>query len=339
MTDWLDTDVSAIGDQVRRGFAWWFGELADLLAPLTRPNIHKHLSVLAEQVSESEFRVHREGADDFVQTASSKRRRATLVLPAGVILNYEIWRPVLAPRDLRRLIRLEMDRLTPFSEESVYFDAAVKPQIVEDGRQLVQLVVAPRSYVDRLFSDAAAVGLEATAIVAFVNDEPIDFLPAKRQVDAPSQLRLRYAGWAILAVLAALNVAVAVWKDVSATKAMEAQVALQAPVVSKIVSLRQRVFSLQNQAVAQANARKVGEPLRVINELARVLPSGIWTERLSWDGTTVELSGQQRAGLNVIEALQSSPMFKNVRNAETSAVEVGDYDVTADVAPPAGAGR
>ncbi|MBV9509538.1 MAG: PilN domain-containing protein [Caulobacteraceae bacterium] len=332
LTDWLNSDVGVLGERLRAGLAWWLDELKEVFAPLVGERTGRMPQVLAVRGPEGGYSIARAGRA--AEAADPDRPvRAALVVPGEAVLVNELWRPPVSRRDLRRLIELDLDRITPFEAQAVYMDVAVTPETDPAGLRLVRLTVAPRGYVDALAMEAAAQGVEAEDVVAIVGDQAVSFLGEMRKAGAVPQTR-RWAAWAVVACLIVLNLAAAIWKDVRATDALNAEAAAQQPVVAKIQAMRREMLAAEAGAAQQARLRATGEPLRVLNELSRAAPSNVWIQRLSWDGASVSLSGQQGAGPDVLAALRRSPLLYNVRSAEAgSAAEAGQFDIMADVRP------
>ncbi len=334
LAELLDTDVAGFGGRLKQGVIWWLDELGDLAKPLTGGGVAKIPLLLAERQADGQFLILREGRPDAVYTSEDRSLRVAIVLPAEAVLVHHLWRPPLAERDLQRLIALDLDRLTPFPADAVYSDVRVLGDVDANGHRRVRLAVAPRAQVDALLIHATAAGLEPTTAVSLQEEEVIDFRPAMRAAGVLGPQPRPYLIWSIIALLLALNIAVAIWRDSQATSALETAVASQEPLVSQIRALRQQTASLQAQAVHQAAARGAGEPLRVLDGLSRALPSAAWVQRLNWDGAVVRVTGQQTEGVDVIGALRHDPMFTEVRTAEGSgATSPTNFDLQATVIP------
>ena len=339
LAELLDTDVAGLGGRLKKGVIWWLDELGDLAKPLTGGGAAKVPPLLADRQADGRFLILRAGRPEAVYSSEDRTERVAIALPAEAVLIHHLWRPSLAEWDLQRLIALDLDRLTPFPADDVYADVRVLGDVDANGHRRVRLAVTPRAQVDALLIQATAAGLEPTTAVSLQEEEVIDFRPAMRAAGVLGPQPRRYLIWATIALLLALNIAVAIWRDSQATSALETAVESQGPLVSQIRALRQQTASLRAQAAHQAEARGAGEPLRVLDGLSRALPSTAWVQRLNWDGSVVRVTGQQTDGVDVIGALRHDPMFTDVKTAEGSgATSATSFDLQATVTP-ASAGR
>ena len=333
LADWLEADVGLLGSRLQQGFAWWVDELSALARPLAKPGGVSSLPLVAHWREPGAYQLWRSGREEHLHRRGDGRIRAAVALPVEMVLVRKLSRPDLPERDLRRLTVLDLDRLTPFPGDSIYYDIAVLPGVDAEGRRQVRLAVTPRTQADLFLADAQASGVEATAVVAADDGKIIDFLPVMRGRGTGTK-RGSFV-WGMVAMLLASNLAAAIWRDVQATDTLREAVATQEPVVARIEATRRQMRALQQQATEHAIARAKGEPLRVLDALSQALPKEAWAQRLSWDGASVRLVGQQQENVDVIGALRHNPLFTSVHSSDAAAPpSVAGFDVVADVATP-----
>jgi general secretion pathway protein L len=86
--------------------------------------------------------------DDFDQRAASaalrrRARRVVLQPDRASILEREVQLPLAVERDVAGVLRYDMDRLTPFTADQVYWSAITQRRDRSAGRLLLSLVLIP----------------------------------------------------------------------------------------------------------------------------------------------------------------------------------------------------
>ena len=76
------------------------------------------------------------------------RGRARVALGPDEALVRRVTMPAATEENLRQVLEFEMDRLTPFRADEVYFDYRVVSRDVAAGQLVIQLAVARREAVD-----------------------------------------------------------------------------------------------------------------------------------------------------------------------------------------------
>src|ERR1051326_2970196 len=113
--------------------------------------------------------------------AEKPRGSVRLLMPGGQALTREAELPILPASDLKRMVALDLDRLTPFRTDQVLFDTEVISRDEEHGRQQVLIGVVARNAAAKALEQARANDLEPAALgVASHAGErrSLNFLPA-----------------------------------------------------------------------------------------------------------------------------------------------------------------
>ena len=337
--DLLNTDLKVVGRQLRAAFVWWVRELASL-APASQGAARSRDGVRAEVLADGAFRLTRDGATlGIVGQPGETSRAVTLVLAPKDVLTRRLELPLLPPSDTRRMLALDLDRLTPFRSDQVFFDAEVLERREDIGRQTVLLGVAPREQLTAVVERAQRFGLTPRAVTLAADANApthLDLLGAMSAGGAASAMQRRLAyWWGAVAVLMIVNLASLVVRDSLDVQRMQGLVQSQRTTAGVALHLRQRVVdeALARAALAQRQGRS--EPLRVLDTVTRALPRGAWVQRLEYNGRSVHLIGYKPASFDVVGALKASPALINVRSvaADPPAGVTSDqpFDVTADV--------
>src|SRR5579875_400946 len=89
----------------------------------------------------------------------ARRGAVRLALPPQLILEQQVALPLAAERELDTVLRYEMDRLTPFPADSVFWSWALEGRDRQRGRLLLRLRLVPRAAVEGVLAGLASVGL------------------------------------------------------------------------------------------------------------------------------------------------------------------------------------
>jgi hypothetical protein len=348
----LNADMRSIGGLVRQGFAWWIDELAALLPANWRGLFSSRPKLLAEPLAAGGWRYWKDGrpiGDDGAHGAL--RAGVGLILPPGAVLTREVQFPRLPLADVRRMVTLDLDRLSPLRPELIFVDVEILDRDAGEGRQTVLVGVLPREVAARQLEAARGAGLSPKALGAAVprSSSPesaqrsphappasrFDFMPAVRRASgqAASGGALRY-WWGAVAALFLINVGFLIGRDVLSVSRLRDAVAAQRGAVDVALALRRRVED-ENALRQEVVTRGVrNEPLHMLSALTTAIPAGAWVQHLEWNGQTLRLVGFRSADVDMFAALRGSPAFTNPRAASVdTASRAGagqPFDITVD---------
>jgi general secretion pathway protein L len=346
LSELLNTDLTTVGRWLRAGLEWWMAELAGMLPAPMRRLVEARHSLTAEPSADGRYRLTRGGRLVMESGGSSRRPRAvTLRLPREAALIRLAPAPALPERDLRRMLALDIDRLTPFRPDQVFVDVALSDAAPGEASLRLAIVAAiPRQVAARALDQARAAGLDPRAL-GVVGGSPaeltLDFLPKMREAGVAPRPRQTHAViWGLIAVLVVANLGAAIARDMLDVKALREQIDAQQPRVSLVQALRRKVLSEDHRRADILARRESGEPLRMLSAVTQAIPGGAWVDRLAWNGQSVRLSGYRQDQVDVAAALRSAPLLTNVRNSGSDVLSrqaAGQpFDLTADLKKPGG---
>jgi general secretion pathway protein L len=161
-------------------FRWWLDELTALIPPQLRPRTGlRHNRLVLEVVDEALDIVQCQAASrqellrvpftadawddqqllvDELALAPEVLEGTTLRLPATRALRRVLHLPRAVQENLSQVLRFEMDRLTPFSNDDVYFDFRLIGEAEGRDKIDVELTLVPRSYLDPLLAKVKGLG-------------------------------------------------------------------------------------------------------------------------------------------------------------------------------------
>lgn len=257
-----------------------------------------------------------EGDAGVLASGNARPRACELVLPMEMALKLSLELPRQVQRHLVDVIKLEVERLTPFPVEEVMFDFVVRDSGALESQLQVDVYVIRRSTVDPLAArcqdagfDVASVGLRG----ADGKDSEIDLLNPGRPATEIGKGYI-FAGAMVLLTFLFL------WAFLSVTEfRLSSQLAHLQNEVTEIKPAALAAVELiveKDQLAADlrhhADRSVVRSKTEVLDEIARVLPDGSWARTLRITDTTAEMSGISDNASAVAELLANSHFFSNV---------------------------
>lgn len=320
---------------IAKFFRWWGGELAFLVpakllkllggAPdyLLLGKDERGLSVV-HRGPEGErplghFALDETGAQARQQLLAEHpelaEAKVVLRLGHGQALAKSLKLPLAAEENLNQVVAFEMDRLTPFKADQVYFGARIAARSTATRQLGVEMILTPRAKLDALLDELAAWGWRPDSVDLASPTAPglFNLLPEKYR--PPKDRWPRIANISLSVVILSLLAALAVLPILSArseAEALEEQVRKTGKVAKEVEALRQQADNLQHQA-RFLQEKKLTEPVLVdmLEELSRLIPDNTWLNGLQYKDRRVVMQGQSPSASKLIELLETSSYFKN----------------------------
>jgi general secretion pathway protein L len=212
--------------------------------------------------------------------------RVRLAIPPRAVLRRTITLPAAVEENLRQAIGYDLDRLTPFKADELYYDAVVVARDAARGTIDVEFAAVRRPVVDAAIAHATAWGAE---IRSASPDAPaasqvsrLNLLPEEaRAIPAPWKRWQFWVPIALLALVAGIAVVLPLWqkRELAISIINRAEVARQSAAVSE------RLRGELERAAADYNfvlERKHQWPplVRVLDTVTSVLPDDTWLTQL-----------------------------------------------------------
>jgi general secretion pathway protein L len=245
--------------------------------------------------------------------------KVALCLEPDHILQVRTCLPLATEENLREVIGLEMERLTTFREDEVFYAHRVTEVDRAEKRIGVVITVAPRVAVESALEMLRGCGIKVQIVTVDAENRAIDLTqnlvesPAVK-VAAHGAIRLVGALTAIALCLGAALVYLEFRQQAELIAAYEEQVAQTRAAAADAEQLREQLVNLIDRSSYVAQ-RKIRQPLlnEVMNETTRTLPDNTWVAQLQLRGDQLTITGYSAAASNLIEALEASPMFSQVK--------------------------
>lgn len=336
----LDMDMTSLGAALREGWDWWTGELAAMVPARWQTKERKLSGPRAAFDAEGALWLDGAALDPVAEGA--RRQLMPVVLPPAAAIATRSMLPRLAPRDLSRMVALELDRLLPFPPGTAIAGARALAEQAEPGHARVPTLVAgmPQARAAALVEAARTRGIEPLALLWQSPDDEaltIDLLPALVASGAITPRRdSRPFWWGLVAALFLANVGLMIWRDIAATHAFAAEVEAQATTGSAARALAGRLAreaALRRQLVAE---RDTNDPLGLLALTTVALPEGAWVQRYVWTGESLRITGYKAPGSDIQTALRRTGRFASLQTSVSDPTAEGGggqpFDVSATLA-------
>lgn len=340
-------------------FRWWFGELGGLLPAWLRKAIRPQPPTLRFDVTEAGVTARHEVAgrsremgswrtpltrntaapkpavpnpygqpDDAVgqleaRLASLRAARTRLLItvspPLCLLKTIEL--PAAADENLAEVLSFEIERLTPFRRDEVYFSYRRAHRDLRSGAFSVELGVVPRRLIDAVLEPVAAwrprpVPESSEADGPRSTEAPhfaLTLLPTDYRAD---RARVNLALAALNAVLLVALVSVPLWRQHRELAELRVATAHARAGAEATAEMRARLDRYRAKLHFLA-AKRADRPaaVEVLEELTRVLPDSTWLYRFVMNGHTIQILGISAGASSLISRLDHSDMFHGVRFA------------------------
>jgi general secretion pathway protein L len=247
--------------------------------------------------------------------------------PPAAVLERSVKLPLAAERDPERVLAYDMERLTPFTADEVYWGYSVESRDKTRGQLGLRVALVPRGAVADLIDRLTACGARPSMIEAPTSRgmRPIRLSHGDQ---ASSRLQMRVAAIAVgaLALLAVASPFIRQSLDMDA-----AQSALNdlAPRLHEVEALRARINGAGTGGDAVASeTRRLGDMLGALAAITDILPDDSYLTEFSMRERKMTLSGLSASAPKLISALSADPRIRNPAfTAPVTRAENGHNDV------------
>jgi general secretion pathway protein L len=298
---------------------WWLRQMTGLVpARFRQSGTAPDAVIIAVDGSEGDFPprgsilVRRDGAETFVAPLRAgetpripgKRLKTMLRLPEGAVLRREIVLPMAAEHDLDNVLGFEMDRLTPFQPDEVFWGVSALARDPARGLR-VTLLIALRAPVEALLAGLAGLNLQPE----FLETEA-GRIPLRRQAAAPAR-RVQLAVYGLCGALAVACALIPVVRQQLAIADVQAQMAQLQPAVQEALTLRRQLSIAQSGSSAIAAAAQAGDMLQMLAALTAALPDGTFLTDFTLKSGDLTIDGQSSNAARLIGVLAAAPGFRD----------------------------
>jgi general secretion pathway protein L len=257
-----------------------------------------------------------------LERAGEKRARARICLEPGEALVRRVTMPAATEENLSQVLGFEMDRLTPFRADEVYFDHRVVSRDAAAGQLDVQLAVARRALVDARVAQMRALGASVQGVTvredASHPHAPLDLLPLEQrgERESPNERLIQGGLVALVVLLLATALVFPLYRKREAIVAMLPMVAkarTDAESTDALARELERTAADYNFLLAKKHTSYPA--LAYVEEVTRLLPDNTWLQQLDirpvGKAREVQISGETTSSSKLIEILEQSRLMQN----------------------------
>ncbi len=318
---------------------WWTGELAAVLpdrfargsrVPVLALEGGEVVVVEPRSAAGPTARVALESLDPaqaraavgaMLERAGESRGRARLRLARDEALVRRVSMPAATEENLAQVVGFEMDRLTPFRAEDVYFDQHVVSRDSAAGQIGVHLAVARRELVDARVARLRELGVSVQGVSA--RDEVgngaagLDLLPSEQrgERESPNERLVRRSLAIAVVLLLFAALVLPAWQKREAIIAMHPSVAKakqEAEAADALVRTLERQVADYNFVQAKRHSPPA---LAYLEDVSRLLPDNTWVQqfdlRTAGKSREVQITGETTSSSKLIEILEQSTLLQN----------------------------
>jgi general secretion pathway protein L len=325
--------VTSLRGSISAALGWWLRELAGLVPHRLRNHgrrerrssvltFGRQQSVVLLRTAEGERVLgsvdtdapdHDQRLGDLLKQAKRRGRSVTVRLSDELGLCKVLDLPSAAKDDLDQVLRFEMDRLTPFRADEVYFAHRILGSDARTRRLSVELQLAPKREIERVLQAARRFGLAPARIElarGAAGGHTLNLLSGESSRGTRED-RLSGA-LAVLALILAIGaVAIPLQRQRATVAALEANVAAARAEAEESLAMRDRLGALARSAqFLQADKSRQAMVVQVLDELTRLVPDQAYLLQFDLRDQTVELHGFASTASELIGLLEQSPLFK-----------------------------
>lgn len=248
------------------------------------------------------------------QTNGNPKFIVELQLPTKHVLTLKKAFPESLKANLDQSIGYQIDRITPFSADKVYFAAHASDHDRKKKQIVAEVFASPKRYVDVLLNKLKNSGLDdVNAISVKGYDASVNLAPAEKKAFLEQS---RFSKWPLYFFLGALCLSLMLPAVYQQRRVVQIDAAITdfRKEAAEQLAIRDQLFAAE-EALSFLEKKRQHSPmaLDVIEKLSQQIPANTWLERLELKGQTLEIRGESDQALALIDLLEESKDFSDVR--------------------------
>jgi general secretion pathway protein L len=312
-------------------FTWWRQQLLDLVPEALRRGAGADVNALVAEQSGpgllsftrrrrgveaklAQARLDEPGLPSLRAILESRAGGEPVVLrlPADAVLERGVTLPLAAERDMERVLGYEMERLTPFTADEVYWGATLESRDRARGRVALRLTLVPRIQVQELVALLARCGGAPSLIETETAQGPRTIrLAHEAEPTRIARLSPRTAGL-VVAGLAALVIVSPFLHQSLALSGAEARLDALQPKMRMVDQLRRRISGAgAGGDVVATETRHFGDALAALAAVTEILPDDSYLTEYTMRERKITLSGLAASAPKLISALSADERIRN----------------------------
>lgn len=335
----LDANIDL---DIKKFFRWWGSELAQLLPEEIRKIFEQQQSRLILRVYSSSFSLTYEIADvcedlgEFSRDAAGleaiknilakdgryEKTEFIVRLNASDAISKELTLPIAAAENLQQVIVYEIDRLTPFNKDQVYFSVKLIEKNKQTGLVRFVLVLVPKDKLDALLDELMELPLRPSLVdfESVSNERKYDashynLLPEHRhEKKIPWQGYIHGGLTALFFALLVVALVLPLWLESRAVAALRDEIAYMEREANAVESIQAEIDTIIVQTQQLINKKQQSPSIiEILNTLSELMKDDTWLNYLRYNEGRLQFQGQSPTASGLIAKLEESGLFANAR--------------------------
>jgi len=251
---------------------------------------------------------------DQIGQLQRKADRAVLRLPAEQTLSKTLYLPQAAEMNLRQVVGFEIDRLTPFSVQQLYYDVLVLERQLAERRLQIRFVAALRARVDPILKQLAELGFQPDQVDVSGENAELNLLPLEQRPKRGQALRrFNWASAGLACLLLGLVSVFPLWQYRNLAIQLLPKVNAAQQEAEKVLALRKELENaIESSGFLLQKRQNTPFVIDLLDELTHLFPDGTWVEQLEIKSNEIRVRGQSGEASALIERLEASKWFHEV---------------------------
>jgi general secretion pathway protein L len=328
---------TALGsDAIRRGVAWWLGELRALLPWRVAGRAERAPAILEVSPDRATLVLAKRGSAQVqelplrgVDPAEARRRVQSALRARGIgdaviirldpslLLRSGVTLPLAAERSLRPILQNQLERLVPLPAAEVFFEYRVLSRSPAAKTLNVELVTATRTSIDEAVALATSAGLVPSLAIASGgaagNEAALVLWRASRQEESLRERRLKRGLELAAALLLVIAYGAYVYRLDERRDELQTEVAQATKQAAIARAQVQQQTATQSALALLERRRKEPSPLALLNELTALIPSSAWISQLTLQKRNIEIIGYSPRVSDFVPRINNSDSFWNLK--------------------------
>jgi general secretion pathway protein L len=241
---------------------------------------------------------------------------ASLRVPVRRCYSRRVELPKAARGDARRILNLDLERVTPFRLKDVY-TAHVEEGDGAGGKVWVRQLVAKREAIDPLIADVRSSGFDVAFVDCWERDPsiglPLILLEPHASTNSGGEGRSVTPLRALLVtaiILVLSSVVLTVWRNEAALAEIRTETSKTRERAASVRKVLDRADATVGDLTRVQQLKLTRIPaLDVLEELSRVLPDSVWLSEFRLEGDALDISGLAKSGATLPPLFAQSTIF------------------------------
>jgi general secretion pathway protein L len=244
--------------------------------------------------------------------ARPRGEKVLLRLPREAVLERNVVLPLAAERDPERVLGYEMERLTPFAADEVFWGFGIEARDKARGRLVLRLTVVPRAAIAGLMEVLTRHGGRPDLLEAAVPGGMRSITLTHEGADAGRRWLSERNLAVATAMMAVLVVVSPFLRQSLQLSDLQDRLETMRPRVAQAEQLRRQITGAGTggDAVA-AETRRLGDTLEALAAVTEILPDDSYLTEFTMRERKMTLSGLSASAPKLINALSSDPRIRN----------------------------